>query len=111
VTKFNHGPHLVPPLISSVQRLSTKTKLLEQSNFIPTEEGLTVELDTAILYKLDPSRTQDLLSTVGTSFAKTLVEPEASSAVRGLTSESEIEVRFKIASSKNLSQVWVLVES
>jgi prohibitin 1 len=94
VSKLDPGPHLIPPLISSVQRLSTKTQLLEQSNFVPTKEGLTVELDTAILYKLDPSRAQDLFSTVGASFAKTLVEPEASSAVRGLTSESEAKALY-----------------
>lgn len=89
VTQLNPGPHLVAPLVSSVSRLSTKTQLLEQSNFVPTKEGLTVELDTAILYKLQPENAVELFSSVGSNYDSKLVEPEASSAVRGLTSESE----------------------
>ena len=88
------GPHLVVPLISSVSRLSTKTQLLEQSNFVPTKEGLTVELDTAILYKLQPNQVESLVGTVGRDYATKVIEPEASSAVRGLTSESEAKALY-----------------
>lgn len=45
---LNPGVHFVPPLVTHVSRFTTKIQLLEQSNFVPTKEGLTVELDTAM---------------------------------------------------------------
>ena len=77
-----------------VTPLSTKTELLEQSNFVPTKEGLTVELDTAILVKLDPEKAIELYRSVGPDFMRKLVAPETSSSVRGLTSESEAKALY-----------------
>lgn len=94
LSTLDPGPHLVLPIISSVSKLSTKTQLLDQSNFVPTKEGLTVELDTAILYRLNPKSAQTLFGSVGRDFATKIVEPEASSAVRGLTSESEAKALY-----------------
>lgn len=48
ITTFPPGPHFRAPFISRVTRMSTKTQLLEQANTIPTKEGLSVRLDTAM---------------------------------------------------------------
>ena len=48
ITAFPPGPHFRAPFISRVTRMSTKTQLLEQANTIPTKEGLSVRLDTAM---------------------------------------------------------------
>lgn len=92
--QINPGPHLVTPFVSSVSRLSTKTRKLELSNFVPTQEGLTVELDTAILYRLDAAQAVQLFASVGENYETQVVEPEASSAVRGLTSESQAKALY-----------------
>lgn len=42
------GLHFRAILISSVEKLSGKTQLLEQENVIPTKEGLSVKLATAM---------------------------------------------------------------
>lgn len=42
------GLHFRSILISSVETLSGKTQLLEQENVIPTKEGLSVKLETAM---------------------------------------------------------------
>lgn len=42
------GLHFRKLMISSVVRLSGKTQLLEQENVIPTKEGLSVKLATAM---------------------------------------------------------------
>jgi prohibitin 1 len=92
--RYDPGFHLRNPLLTSVDRLSTKTELLEQSNFVPTKEGLTVELDTSVLVRLDPDRAVELYRSVGPEFIRKLVIPEASSSVRGLTSESEAKALY-----------------
>jgi regulator of protease activity HflC (stomatin/prohibitin superfamily) len=94
LSQLDPGLHYVPPLISDVDFLSTKTTLLEQSNFVPTREGLSVELDTAILFRLNADDGLNLYASVGPAYESKLVAPEASSAVRGLTSESEAKALY-----------------
>lgn len=45
---FVPGAHFRAPIISYLDKMSTKTQLLEQNNVIPTKEGLAVQLDTAV---------------------------------------------------------------
>merc|ERR1712167_411675 len=71
------------------QLFSTKTQLSEEQNFVPTKEGLTVELDTALLYRIDSASAPQLLQSVGERFADVIIKPEVRSIVRGLTSKSE----------------------
>ena len=121
LSQLNPGLHVVNPLISRVDYLSTKTTLLEQSNFVPTKEGLTVELDTAILYRLAPDSATSLYGSVGKGYRDKLIAPEASSAVRGLTSESEakalytsgrseIQNKLKSELTNNLSPRGIVIE-
>merc|ERR1712086_268264 len=87
------GVHLVNPLASAIT-FSLKTQLLEQANFVPTKEGLTVELDTALLFHVDPKQVRELYLKLGENYMKTVVEPELASAVRGLTSEAEASALY-----------------
>lgn len=98
--RFDPGLHFRIPIVTGVTQLSTKTELLEQSNFVPTKEGLTVELDTAVLVKLDSEKATELYQTVGPDFMCKLVAPETSSSVRGLTSESEAKALYTAGRSE-----------
>ncbi len=121
LSQLNPGLHVVAPLISRVDKLSTKTTLLEQSNFVPTKEGLTVELDTAILFRLASDSATSLYGSVDKGYVNKLIAPEASSAVRGLTSESEakalytsgrgeIQNKLKTELTQNLSPRGIVIE-
>ena len=112
LSQLNPGLHVVAPLISRVDKLSTKTTLLEQSNFVPTKEGLTVELDTAILFRLASDSATSLFGSVGKEYVNKLIAPEASSAVRGLTSESEAKALYtsKTELTQNLSPRGIVIE-
>ncbi len=54
VVTFGHvrscgpGVYTKAPLISEVINFTAKTQKLEETNAIPTKEGLNVELDTAV---------------------------------------------------------------
>jgi hypothetical protein len=43
-------------------------------------------LDVALLYRVDPSMAGQLFQNVGIDYAQVLIEPEAASVIRGLTS-------------------------
>lgn len=94
VQSYSNGLHFRAPLVSSVHIMTTKTQLLEEKNVILTKEGLAVTLDTAVLFRLDPSQAASLYQQVGLEYIEILIRPEASSAVRGLTSESEAKALY-----------------
>merc|ERR1712230_167412 len=87
--------------ISRVQLFSTKTQLSEEENFVPTKEGLTVELDTALLYRIDSASAPQLLQSVGERFADVIIKPEVRSIVRGLTSKSEAKALYTSGRDQN----------
>ena len=94
VQSFESGVHYRIPFFSHVEYMSTKTQLLEENNVVPTKEGLSVTLDTAVLYRLDPTKATSLYREVGPNYAQVLLEPEAASAVRGLTSEFQAKALY-----------------
>lgn len=94
VKSYGPGFYFRNPLISTLEFMSSKTQLIEENSHTPTKEGLSVELDTAVLFHLDVEKAADLYKKVGTSYIRTLIEPEAASAIRGLTSESDAKALY-----------------
>jgi len=80
------GLHFVNPM-ANVISFNLKTQLLYSENIVPTQEGLSVELDVSVLYHLNEEGVRSLFISLGVDYEKTLIEPELQSAVRGLTSE------------------------
>lgn len=87
------GVHLTNPLCSVVL-FSTKTTLFEQANHVPTKEGLTVDLDVAVLFHVRRDSARDIYLGLGQDFISVLIKPELSSAVRGLTSEADAKALY-----------------
>jgi len=87
------GMHLTNPF-ANIYLFKTKTLLYEQSNHVPTSEGLTVDLDVAILYHIDPNGVRDIFLSLGPNYETVVIKPELSSAVRGLTSGYEAKALY-----------------
>lgn len=87
------GMHFCNPF-AGVKTFSTKTTLLDQHNSVPTKEGLLVDLDVAILFKVKPDMVYSIYTSLGENFADVLVEPQLASQVRGFTSEGEAKALY-----------------
>lgn len=111
IESFPPGLHQKYPWVSHLDFISAKTQLLTENNLTPTKEGLSVELDTAILFKLNSSQAGDLYANVGINYISTLIEPEAASALRGLTSESEAKALYSSGRNKIQQAVKEELES
>eukprot|EP00657_Telonema_sp_P-1_P006858 TRINITY_DN26326_c0_g1_i1.p1 TRINITY_DN26326_c0_g1~~TRINITY_DN26326_c0_g1_i1.p1 ORF type:complete len:336 (-),score=116.06 TRINITY_DN26326_c0_g1_i1:202-1209(-) len=85
-TPLGSGIHFVNPM-ATVTQLNLKTQLLFSENHVPTQEGLNVQLDVSLLYRVDAEKVLDLFLGLGVDYEKTVILPELQSAVRGLTSE------------------------
>mmetsp|Transcript_22064 Transcript_22064/g.33535 ORF Transcript_22064/g.33535 Transcript_22064/m.33535 type:complete len:295 (+) Transcript_22064:95-979(+) len=102
VQSFSNGVHTKIPFVSELVYLTAKTQKLEEENEIPTKEGLNVRLDTAVLFRLDSSKAADIYKQVGEDYINLILAPEASSAIRGLTSESEAKALY--SNGRNIMQ-------
>lgn len=71
-----------------------KTQLFDSKNSVPTQEGLTVDLNVAILYHVQPEMTRNLYLSVGTGYEGVLIRPELASTMRGLTSDYQAKALY-----------------
>lgn len=104
------GVHLTNPLCSVVL-FSTKTTLFEQANHVPTKEGLTVDLDVAVLFHVRRDSARDIYLGLGQDFISVLIKPELSSAVRGLTSEADAKALYTSGRSEMQKRLKAEVRS
>jgi regulator of protease activity HflC (stomatin/prohibitin superfamily) len=94
------GLHVITPFITKVHTLSTKSSTLETQNTVPTAEGLAVNLNLAVIYRLDEKMAGQLYTTVGPDFCNILIVPESASSLRILTADSEAKALYTEARIK-----------
>eukprot|EP00562_Extubocellulus_spinifer_P034336 CAMPEP_0178702834 /NCGR_PEP_ID=MMETSP0699-20121125/13149_1 /TAXON_ID=265572 /ORGANISM="Extubocellulus spinifer, Strain CCMP396" /LENGTH=303 /DNA_ID=CAMNT_0020349723 /DNA_START=637 /DNA_END=1548 /DNA_ORIENTATION=+ len=108
VHSYTSGLHYRFPLISKTMLMTAKIQILDTTNIVPTREGLAVTLDTAVLFRLNSTHVSQLYKDIGPDYVQLLIEPEAASAVRGLTSESEAKALY--SSGRSMIQDTVKAE-
>ena len=81
---LSSGFHLVNPL-ARVVSMSVRTVEQMEMMPVPSKEGLTINLDVSILYKLDPSKAVQIYKTVGPYYQEVVVIPQFRAAARGVT--------------------------
>jgi len=89
----NPGFTLKGPL-TGVIAISMQTQEIKETAAVPTSEGLIVQLDTSVLYKVDPSQVVTIYKTLGLGYRDVVVEPNIRSAVREVTSKYEAKALY-----------------
>jgi len=87
------GLNFVNPF-AKVVNLSIRTQEGMEIMPVPSKEGLTINLDVSILYKLDPSKAVDLYKTVGPNYRDIVVTPQFRAAARGVTVAYEAKALY-----------------
>ncbi|RJO63833.1 MAG: prohibitin family protein [Candidatus Omnitrophota bacterium] len=87
------GINFVNPL-AKVILLSVRTLEAMEIMPVPSKEGLTINLDISILYRLDQNRAVDIYKTVGPFFRDIIVSPTFRSAARGVTVSYEAKALY-----------------
>jgi regulator of protease activity HflC (stomatin/prohibitin superfamily) len=87
------GLNLVNPL-ARVVKMSIKTQDMKEVMDVPSQEGLTVQLEVSVLYHLDPEKAGDVYRTVGTEYAEILLQPQFRSVTRGVTAQYEARALY-----------------
>jgi regulator of protease activity HflC (stomatin/prohibitin superfamily) len=78
------GIHLVNPLKANHQ-LSVRTQQVKESAAVPSSEGLVMNLDTSLIFHLDPVKAAEVYQKIGPDYVSVLIEPNVRAAIREAT--------------------------
>jgi prohibitin 1 len=87
------GVRIVFPF-TRVVKMSIKTQEVKETAQVPSKEGLIMDLEGSLLYRLDPQKADDIYRTIGKNYQEIAVEPQIRSAIREITASYEAKVLY-----------------
>ena len=78
------GMHLVNPFKSN-NVLSIRTQEIKESASVPSSEGLVMNLDTSLIYHLNPVKAAEMFQKVGPNYEVVVIEPTLRASIREAT--------------------------
>jgi prohibitin 1 len=119
---YTSGLRTYNPFTSTIIKVSGQTENIEVSLTIPSLEGLTIQSEVSILYRVVKKDAPDLLRSVGLDYEETIILPVFRSAVADVTSKyyakdmhsgnrAGIEVAIRDLMSKTLTAKGILIEN
>jgi prohibitin 1 len=87
------GVRIVFPF-TRVIKMSIKTQEVKETAEVPSKEGLIMDLEGSLLFKLDPEKADDIYRTIGRNYQEIAVAPQIRSAIREVTASYEAKVLY-----------------
>jgi regulator of protease activity HflC (stomatin/prohibitin superfamily) len=81
---LHEGIHLINPLKTN-NEMSIQTQTIKESASVPSSEGLVMNLDTSLIYHLNPDKAAEVFQKIGGDYEIKVVEPTLRSAIREAT--------------------------
>jgi prohibitin 1 len=81
---LQEGIHLINPFKSS-NEMSIRTQEIKESASVPSAEGLVMNLDTSLIYHLDPAKAAEVYQKIGPNYLVVFIEPNLRAAIREAT--------------------------
>jgi len=78
------GIHLVNPFKTN-NEMSVRTQEIKESASVPSSEGLVMNLDTSLIYHVNPDKAAEVYQKIGPNYVDVLVEPNLRAAIREST--------------------------
>jgi len=104
------GVNLVNPM-ANVEKMSIKTQELKELMSVPSKEGLSVDLEISLLFKLDSEKANEIYKTVGPNYAEIILTPQFRSVVRGVTARYEAKALYTASREKLAGEILVELEN
>src|SRR5258706_1831534 len=90
------GVHAVFPF-TKVVKMSIQTQELKEAAEVPSKEGLVMDLEASLLYRLDPERGPAIYKSVGADFPAVAGEPQIRSPIPEITASYEAKGPYSAA--------------
>jgi len=78
------GIHLVNPFKAN-NEMSIRTQEIKESASVPSSEGLVMNLDTSLIFHVDPAKASEVYQKIGPNYQAVLIEPNLRAAIREST--------------------------
>jgi len=104
------GVHLIVPF-TRVHKMSVRTEELKETAEVPSKEGLMMDLEGSVLYRLDPEKAADVYKTVGANFAEVIVIPQVRSAIREITASYDAKALYSSEREKVAHETLDLIRT
>jgi prohibitin 1 len=78
------GLHLINPFKTN-HETSIRTQEIKETASVPSSEGLVMNLDTSLIYHLNPDKAAEVFQKIGPNYVEVLVEPNLRAAIREAT--------------------------
>jgi prohibitin 1 len=93
------GVHFVMPF-TKVVKMSIKTQEAKETAEVPSKEGLTMDLEGSLLFRLDPAKAPEIYKTIGPDYLEIAVQPQIRSAIREVTATYEAKALYSAERDK-----------
>lgn len=98
------GVNLVNPM-ANVEKMTIKTQELKEIMNVPSQEGLSVELEISLLFKLTSEKANEIYKTVGPNYIDIILTPQFRSVVRGVTARYEAKALYTASREKLAGEI------
>jgi prohibitin 1 len=98
------GIRFVVPL-TRVVKMSVQTQEIKEVAEVPSQEGLILNLETSLLFQLDPMKAAEIYRTVSSDYVGTIVEPQFRSAIREITASYEAKALYSAEREKIATEI------
>lgn len=78
------GIHLINPFKTN-NELSIQTQTIKESANVPSSEGLMMNLDTSLIYQLNPDKAAEVFQKTGANYESVVIEPMLRADIREAT--------------------------
>ena len=103
------GIHLVNPL-KRVHEMSVRTQELKETASVPSNEGLVINLDTSLIFKLNAAEAHKVYQQLGQDYATVIIEPNMRSAIRSVTAAHTANALYSSAREKVAQEIRAELE-
>jgi len=103
------GVHLVLPF-TRVHKMSIRTQELKETAEVPSKEGLMMDLEGSLLFRLDPAKAAEVYRTVGVNYPEIAVVPQIRSAIREITASYDAKALYSSEREQIARETFELVK-
>lgn len=104
------GVSIVNPM-AKVEKFSIKTQEMKELMNVPSQEGLSVQLEISLLFKLNSEKANEIYKTVGPNYADVILTPQFRSVVRGVTARYEAKALYTASREKLAGEIVTELEN
>jgi prohibitin 1 len=93
-----------------VVKMSVKTQEMKEVAEVPSQEGLIMDLEVSLLYRLDPNKADEIYKGVGSDYSPIIVLPQFRSAIREVTASYEAKSLYSAQREKIAHEIYQLCD-